>query len=173
VKGKLRGFGEKLGSGIDNISRGISWLSTTGVFLVFLVVVVDVIGRYFFNRPIKGSNDICELLLIPVAFFAMGFTQLMKDHVRVTLFYEKFSPKGKAIIDGLVFLIGAVIWAVVAWNMGVRGWKLILSPQTAPSSMILKIPHLPFICMVVVGSILFSLQLIVDSIRAFSRVKPT
>lgn len=170
---KLGELGHAIGTRIDSISRAMSWVSSVAVLLVFLLVFVDVIGRYFFNRPIPGSNDIGELLLIPVAFFAMGFTQLMKTHVRVTLIYERFSQKGKAVIDFVMFFLGAAVWGLVAWNLGGRALELTINPSVGSSSLILGIPHLPFLYLATVGSLLFFLQLLADSVRALTERKRT
>lgn len=169
---KLSKLGRALGNGIDNISRASSWISTSMVFLVFLVVIFDVFGRYFLNRPIKGSNDIGELLLVPLAFCAMGFTQLMKEHVRVTLIYSRLSPKLQSIVDMSVFLLGAAVWGIIAWNMGERAWEMTMATYVASeSSAVLKIPYVPFVYVTALGSLLLCLQLLVDSMRARAALK--
>jgi len=169
---KLSKLGHAVGSGIDNISRSMSWVSATAILLLFLLVVVDVVGRYFFNRPISGSNDIGELLLVPIAFCAVGFTQLMKEHVRVTLIHSKLPPKGQAIVDAVMFLLGAAVWGLVAWNMGERAWEMTTATYVSSSSSpVLRIPNLPFVYVIAVGSLLFCLQLLADSVRAMAEVK--
>lgn len=169
---KLSKLGNTVSNGIDNTSRAMSWVSTVTIFLLFLLVFVDVVGRYFFDRPISGSNDIGELLLVPIAFFAVGFTQLMKEHVRVTLIYTKLSPRGQAIVDAVMFLVGAAIWGLIAWNMGERAWEMTAPGSTISStSPVLRIPNAPFIYIVAVGSLLFCLQLLVDSGRAMVAIK--
>ncbi len=166
---KLSKLGHAIGNGIDNTSRAMSWVSTAMVLMIFLLVTFDVVRRYFFDSPIKGSNDIGELLLVPIAFCAIGFTQLMKEHVRVTLIYTKFSPRGQAIVDAVMFFLGAAVWALIAWNMGERAWEMTMSTYvTTSTSPVLKIPHLPFVYLVTVGSLLLCLQLLADSVRALT-----
>ena len=70
---KLTKLGQSLGSAIDFLARKMVWLSAAAVLAVFGLVVVDVVGRYFFNHPVKGSNDIGEVILVLIAYLAMAY----------------------------------------------------------------------------------------------------
>ncbi len=161
-----------LGRAIDFLARKIVWLSALGVLAVFVLVVVDVVGRYFFNHPVKGSNDIGELMLVGIAYFAMAFTQLHKEHVRVTLVWGKLPKKVQQAFDCAAYLFGAAIWALIAWNLAVRIHKLLAGTYASSSeSPVLGIPHLPFLFVAVVGAIAFALLLLADSIRAIEQLR--
>lgn len=172
---KVTRLGCALGGAVDFVSRKMAWLSAAAVLAVFVLVVVDVFGRYFFNHPVKGSNDIGELTLVLVAYFAMAFTQLNKEHVRVTLVWSKLPPKGKLIGDGIAFLFGAVVYALISWNLAVRAWRLIAGTYPSSSqSPVLGIPHIPFVIVAVVGGVAFTLALMADSVRAWAKLaQPT
>ena len=168
---QLTTLGHRLGRAVDFLSRKMVWLSALSVLAVFVLVVVDVVGRYFFNRPVKGSNDIGELILVLIAYFAMAYTQSCKEHVRVTLVWGKLPPKGKLIGDGIAFLFGAVIYALIAWNLGERAWKLIAGTYPSSSeSPVLGITHIPFVIVAVIGAVVFTLVLLTDSIRAWAKL---
>lgn len=86
------------------VGKCVSWLS---VVLVF-VIAVDVLLRYFFNYTSAASFEL-EWHLFAALFMLSSAWALQKDrHVRVDLFYQKFSQKGKAwvnLIGMLLFLL--------------------------------------------------------------------
>jgi TRAP-type transport system small permease protein len=168
---KLTKLAQSLGKAIDFLASKMVWLSAAAVLAVFVLVVVDVIGRYFFNHPVKGSNDIGEVILVLIAYLAVAYTQLNKEHVRVTLISGKLPPKGQHIVDGISFLFGAVVYALIAWNLGRRAVNLIAGTYASSSETpVLGISHIPFLIVAVIGAVAFVLVLAADSVRAWAKV---
>jgi len=169
---RLTRLGHRLAAAIDFISLKAKWISVAAVVVIFGVVVVDVIGRYLFNHPIKGSTDLGELLLIVVAFAPMAYTQVMKEHVNVTLLANKFPPRARAISDAFGYFGGAVLYGLIAWNLGKRALELTLGTSVLTSvSPILGIPHVPFVYLAALSSIVFCLEFIADSMRALAKLR--
>ena len=90
---------------IDRISewtgRIVKWL----IFALIGALIYEVIARYAFNRPSFWSYDVSYILY--GAFFLLGaaFTLLVGGHVRIDVFYSRFSPRGRAIIDLVCYLV--------------------------------------------------------------------
>ena len=90
---------------IDRISEWtgkiIAWL----VLIMTLEMAYEVIARYFFNAPTKWSFDVSYML--GGTFFLMGacYTLRLGGHVRIDIFYAKFSAKTQAKIDAVLTLI--------------------------------------------------------------------
>ena len=86
------------------IGEKISWLS----FILILIIIVDVILRYLLSNTKTWILEL-EWHLFALIFLLGAALTLQKDkHVRVDLFYAKFSKKKKALID----LIGSVIFLI-------------------------------------------------------------
>lgn len=73
----------------------ISWLTMALIF----TLVYEVVSRYFFNSPTFWSYDISYMLGGTVAFIGGAWALKNKQHVRVDLFYTRFSPKMQATVD--------------------------------------------------------------------------
>lgn len=90
------------------MGKYFAWLTT---FMV-LVVVYDVILRYAFNVSSVGMQEL-EWHIFAVSFLmGVPYALLKNEHVRVDLFYSRFSQKQKAWIDffgTLIFLIPFVL----------------------------------------------------------------
>ncbi len=101
-------FLERLVNGIDYLSekigRGVGWLTTSMVLIVFY----DTVMRYAFN---KGNVALQELEWhIFAVVFLIGAAYTLKEggHVRVDILFINFNEKTKAWID----LIGTLFFLI-------------------------------------------------------------
>ncbi len=87
---------------IKKIGDTCSWLS----FILVILISLDVFLRYVFNFSSASLYEL-EWHMFAVIFMIGSSLTLQKDeHVRVDVFYNKFSDKGKNIIN----LIGNIIF---------------------------------------------------------------
>ncbi len=87
---------------IKKIGDTCSWLS----FILVILISLDVFLRYVFNFSSASLYEL-EWHMFAVIFMVGSSLTLQKDeHVRVDVFYNKFSDKGKNIIN----LIGNIIF---------------------------------------------------------------
>ena len=87
---------------IKKIGDTCSWLS----FILVILISLDVFLRYIFNFSSASLYEL-EWHMFAVIFMIGSSLTLQKDeHVRVDVFYNKFSDKGKNIIN----LIGNIIF---------------------------------------------------------------
>ena len=70
----------------------------------------DVIGRYFFNSPIKGAYEVSEVLLAALVFFGLAHTVSVRGHVSVDSFVSRFRPRARACIGIVLSLISMIIF---------------------------------------------------------------
>lgn len=98
------------------IGRTVSWLNT----VLVLLVCGDVVSRYIFNDTAAWVMELEWHLFALVFLFGAGYAFRHGRHVRVDLFYARFSPRDQALVDaigGLVLLIPwclLIIW--VSWD---------------------------------------------------------
>ncbi|MCS6969302.1 MAG: TRAP transporter small permease subunit [Cytophagales bacterium] len=88
----------------EYVGRAISWL-TTGLVLVFCI---DVLLRYVFKSASVAFYEIEWHLFSLIFLLGAGYSLKHDRHVRVDIFYARFSPKAKAWINFLgvgLFLI--------------------------------------------------------------------
>ena len=87
---------------IKKIGDTCSWLS----FILVILISLDVFLRYVFNFSSASLYEL-EWHMFAIIFMIGSSLTLQKDeHVRVDVFYNKFSDKGKNIIN----LIGNIIF---------------------------------------------------------------
>ena len=91
----------------DSTGKLISWLTLFMVLLTFLIVVL----RYGFNIGWIAMQE--SVLYFHGTVFMLGAAYTLKadGHVRVDIFYQNFSIKGKALVN----LLGALFLFVVSY----------------------------------------------------------
>lgn len=151
---------------IDSISdwQGRAFSKWLAIFLV-LVVVYDVFMRYAFRAPTMWGHE--TAFLIGGTLYVMGWSYCHRHrgHIRVDLIYNRFSPRGKAIIDtfGHIFLFFPLMYCLIstAWFYTWRSWEMnekSIETYWYP-------PLAPFRTVVLIGLFLYTLQGIAHLIR--------
>ena len=101
------------GTGLSFIIKALEYL--TSVFLVAMMVLtfIDVIGRYVFNQPIFGANEMISSLLALVIFSGLGIANARDDHIVVELLDHKvrrLSPRAyEVVIQGFSVIVMSMI----------------------------------------------------------------
>ena len=60
--------------GIRTAGRILSYLSMASLAIMLFLSAGDVIGRYFVGKPVKGAQEISEILLPTIVLFAWAYT---------------------------------------------------------------------------------------------------
>lgn len=83
------------------IGKAVSWLS----LLLVLVMVLDVALRYIFSKTSAASFELEWHLFAVIFLLGAAYTLQQDKHVRVDVFYHRFSDKRKAWVN----LIGSLL----------------------------------------------------------------
>jgi len=84
---------------VDKLMRYIAYFTAFILALLVVLVVFDATNRYLFSH---GSTALQELewhFFDIVILFSIAFTLRHNAHVRVDIFYDRFSPKTQAFIN--------------------------------------------------------------------------
>jgi TRAP-type mannitol/chloroaromatic compound transport system permease small subunit len=102
----------------------LSWLALAVVLVCFVVVV----QRYFFHSTQLWMQDLYVWLSGAMFTGVAGFALLRNDHVRVDIFYARWSARGKAIADliGVLFFLlpFVIVVALYAFPFVSRSWRI-------------------------------------------------
>lgn len=153
---------------VERIINRVSELATTVsvITLVALVLLVttDVVMRYFFARPIPGSDEITTYMMISVGFLGLGLTALNDQHIKVELIVEHFPRLGQKVI----VIINYCIVVGVSGLLGFEAFEeAMLVKKMHLASSITNIPSWPFYLIVTLGFFLLmvaALMLLVQTV---------
>ena len=106
------------------IGRIIAWLTLVMVIVSFAIVVL----RYGFNLGWISMQESVLYLHGIVFMLGAGYTLKHDGHVRVDIFYQKFSSKKKALVNlfGAIFLLFPVCIAIfyVSFDYVSASWRI-------------------------------------------------
>lgn len=81
--------------------------------LMFGITNLNVITRYFFNKPITFSVELGRYCFVSIIFLGAIFTTKEDRHIHVDFFTNMFPEKIRFIIDQLGRVLMAVFFAIV------------------------------------------------------------
>lgn len=131
-----------------------------------LCLVYEVFARYLFNAPTVWSYDITYMIYGAHYLLGAAFTYYLRGHIRIDVFYNMFSPRGRNVVDviGNVFIIVPVtlVLAISAYTMADDAWISQEVSQYSPWAPVLW----PVKWAMALGFALLFLQCVVDCLRS-------
>ena len=148
--------------------------NTVGIIVLvamMLLTGIDVFLRYVFNRPILGSVEITELLMVVLSFMAIVWCTSAKLHIKVDLLSNRLSDTTKIVSDIIFYflylaLIGFITWRSFLEALSVRPTDV----YGGARSSILDILHYPFYLLIAVAGGLISLILLIFIGQSIAKV---
>jgi len=127
----------KVADGLIGLSAAIG---AAALVIEVGVILVDVIGRAF-GHPMFGSQDLITMTMTFLVFGGMALCDRKGGHIAVDLFERKFPDWFNRAIDIFSALLGAVIFAFIAWAI----WDSAkLSQMLNLSTNLLRLPKVWF-----------------------------
>lgn len=95
----------------------ISVFIAVGVLLLMmLLTVTDVFLRATLNKPIMGTTEITEQMMVAVVFLGLGWCAIQGRHIKVDLFVSHYPLATQKFIDILIHAIGLIFVAILCWR---------------------------------------------------------
>src|SRR4030042_2635429 len=100
---------------INFLSRVASYIAMVTVGMIMMLTVTDVFMRYVFARPITGSTEMTEFMMV---FLIMSIvpTAMANGHIRVDILMERLTPKGQALFDSITIFAGSWLVVIMGWR---------------------------------------------------------
>jgi len=104
---------------IRRLEHLMEGLAAAALVALMVVVLVDVVGRDAFNRPLAAGTELTELGMALLAFVAFPLLALRQRDITVDLYDfigggNGGTKKFQVVLAGLV---GAIVYALLAWQM--------------------------------------------------------
>ena len=114
-----------LGRAIDRV--GIVF--AVGIIIAMLILIQEVVLRYFFNRPTIWAHE-TTVFLSGMAFVFGGLYCTARDrHIRVVLIYDQLGPRLRRVFDVVISIICGLAAAMFTW----AGWIMVSRAAFTPA----------------------------------------
>ena len=150
---------------IDSINQRMGSSASWLCLALVLVGTYDAIMRYAFNAPTLWAYETSVMLGGTIYVLGWAYDHLHRSHVRVDIFYARFSPRGKAIMDviaaAILFfpLMAILVKTSISWML--RAWSM----DEVMKYTYWYPPAIPYRTVFAVGICLFALQGLAQFIR--------
>lgn len=154
---------------IDWSGRAVSWLTLLMVIVTFIVVVL----RYVFDIGWIGLQESITYMHAMVFLIGASWAVQQEAHVRVDIFYSRFSAKTRAWIDmlgSLLLLLPVVVFiGWISWEYVIDSWDVLEGSREAgglPAVFLLK-------SLILVLAAMLILQAMVQVVRSVQTIRST
>lgn len=116
---------------VETIDRWLGYGALAALLASMVLTVLDAGGRYLFNSPIQGTQQITEdYLLVMIVYLILGHSYRKGAHVRVTLLVERVSVRARvamayfahafSILCGVALTIATFTQTHDLWERGTK-----------------------------------------------------
>jgi TRAP-type C4-dicarboxylate transport system permease small subunit len=110
---------------LDTIYDASAWLAGLAMISILVITLLQILGGIsdFF---VRGTDAYAGYAMAAASFFALAHTLKRGEHIRVTLFLQRFKGSARHVLEiwclGVsVFLTGFFAW--YAWDMVYWSWE--------------------------------------------------
>jgi TRAP-type mannitol/chloroaromatic compound transport system permease small subunit len=137
----LRGFANAIGRANERLGRALMLL----VWFTALVCATVVILRYAFHLSFAWMQELYVWAHAIVFMLGVAYAMLHNAHVRVDIFYTRWSPRTRAWVELTAALLFTLPWMAVtawlAWPIVVAAWSFLegaAQPNGIPAQFLFK-----------------------------------
>ena len=142
-------------------SRWAAGLAACVLTAMMLLTGLDVVLRYVFDRPIPGSLELTEFMMVIVIAFGLAYCALQKRHVRIDLVVSRLPVRAQAVMNSIANLAFLGLFVVITWRSFFRMQSMYEGQLT---SAVLFIPKFPFVILLIIGCAILCLVVLRDVI---------
>lgn len=162
---------------IAAIETATRWVGCIGAWIIVPLagsMLWEVCSRHVFSRPTIWAYEAAYMQLGALFVLTLGYVAQVDGHVRVDLLYDRFPPRGRAMINllGMLLVAPLVLWLCVglweyllqAWRSGERSGESIWNPLVWPARATFFVGFL-FWALQILAGLLKSLHVLVSGIE--------
>jgi C4-dicarboxylate transporter DctQ subunit len=149
---------------LKRLDRGIRYienvlLAICGVIFMVMIFLgtADVLGRYIFNSPVLGTQEIMQVMMGAIVMLGWAYTQKEDGHIKVELITNMFPPKTRYVLGLIMSILALGLFVTI----GYKSWGIALA-NFDRRFLVVDFPSGPFYFLVPVGAFFLCLEFIVS-----------
>ncbi len=140
------------------------YFSSTILFAIILITIVQIVLRTIFNIPLVGVEELLRYLFISFVFFGLSYYNRMDGHIKLEGLQKGFPLKVKRIIGIVIHVSSVIVFATIAFSAVYT--SLTNYKSTTPT---LAIPFWLFFLPTMVGFCMLTMEEIIVLIKAIRK----
>jgi TRAP-type mannitol/chloroaromatic compound transport system permease small subunit len=133
---------------VDCLNRGVGRLIMYLVFVMMGLLLYSSFSRTVLNSPLMWGVEMSQFMLVSYYLLGGAYAMQMGAHVRMDLFYSRWTPRTQALVDAITILflifflvtllLGGISSTQYALQYGQRNYSA-WAPPLAPIKIIMCI----------------------------------
>ena len=140
----------------------LSVIAALVLFAMMALTFVDVVLRYAFNAPLRGSFEITELMMVVLIVAGLPLVSRNEEHVVLDVFDHLMPPALHRLLRLLVNLVCSAAMAGIGWLMWLKAGQIARYGDTTAA---LKITLAPYVYLM---ALLIFLTALIHLYQAFT-----
>ncbi|WP_320822875.1 TRAP transporter small permease [Reinekea sp.] len=91
------------------------FIMATGIILMAINTIVNVISRYIFNHSIIFAEELNSTFILLVTFAGMGYAARHGRHIRMSAIYDHMPDKARKILMTVIVAVTALFMFLLAY----------------------------------------------------------
>ncbi|MBM3312030.1 MAG: TRAP transporter large permease subunit [Candidatus Aminicenantes bacterium] len=149
------------------VSRAASAVGAGILFVMVILLGTNIILRYLIRKPIKGTIELEEFMLVVLVFLGLADAAYEKRHIRIDLVISRIRSPVREVINSLTLLLEIGLCLILVWQAAIYALD---QAKFGARSFILNLPIFPFILVVALGGLLLAIALLSEFLRTLAEV---
>ena len=111
-KSSLPGF---LGTRDNGIAKVEAIILATGVLLMAINTVANVVGRFLLGESLHFSEEVNRILIVMITFAGLGYAARHGRHIRMSAIYDIFPTNIRRLMMILISFVTSAIMLFLCW----------------------------------------------------------
>ena len=148
-------------------------IGTAWVFVLLVIINMDIGGRALLNHPVRGVPEIVALSIVACVFLQIAHTlkvgRLTRSDI-VLNWLEPRYPKLKHFLEGLYFLIGACLMAILLQSsipFFTKAWRI---DEYVGAQGDFMAPVWPVKLIILIGCVAGAMQFLLMALGSFKKM---
>ncbi|SMD08937.1 TRAP-type mannitol/chloroaromatic compound transport system, small permease component [Desulfocicer vacuolatum DSM 3385] len=148
---------------IDRTNGIIGKVLATVVLVMAGIMLYEAVSRHFFQSPTSWANEISKMVFGFYMIWAGAHAMLHKEHISMDLFYDRWTPRAKAMMDSITFVFFILFISLLLQKVGADAIFAVSIKETSNSTLSQPLYH--WRASLVVGIVLLAIQGLAHFIR--------
>jgi TRAP-type C4-dicarboxylate transport system permease small subunit len=148
------------------VSRGMTSVGAGILAVMMFFAALDVLLRYFLNRPISGALELIQYMMLVVVVSGFAQCTIEKSHIRVEALIDRCPPKTRTVLYCITSCLTLGLIVLITRQAVLYAGLLLDARLTSP---VLFIPAFPFAIVLALGMAVFSLALLGEFVYFLSK----
>ncbi len=147
---------------VSTICQGFNIFGMVILGVLTVLTVVDVLGRTLFRKPILGTFELTEYMLVVIVFSTVAWCAVQKGHIKVDIVVSRLKPRAQIILSFLTHLISLGLLIIITWQCYLES---VIMTNLGKTSAILNVPAYPFYWIMTAGFFILCIQISIELVQ--------